>query len=103
MSLAPDDLASVGRTLAGRELMASAATLMVRPQLMARLLHLYDTAERLAEIVPDILTHPEVARAMVACIVEGEAVGSDHSRGHRKPVMQRSRALWKKTRTGRFT
>lgn len=99
MSLAPDDLASAGRTLIGRELTAPAATQMVRPppQLMSRLLHLYGAAERLAETVPDILTHPEVARAMedglvramVACIAEGGVVGSDNSRRYRAPVMQR--------------
>ena len=99
MSLAPGDLATAGITLVGRELTAPIATQMVQPppQAMSRLLHLYEAAEHLAETVPDILNHPEVARAtedalvraMVACLVEGEAVGSDNSHGRRAPVMQR--------------
>jgi AraC-like DNA-binding protein len=99
MSLARDDLATAGITLIGRELTAPAATQMVQPplQLMSRLLHLYEAAEHLTETVPDILLHPEVARAMedalvramVACMAEGEPVGSDNVGGRRTPVMQR--------------
>jgi AraC-like DNA-binding protein len=99
MSLSPSDLATAGITLVGRELMAPAATQMVQPapQAMARLLQLYEAAEHLSETVPDILSHPEVARAtedalvraMVACLAEGEAIGSDNSHGRRVPVMQR--------------
>jgi AraC-like DNA-binding protein len=99
MSLARDDLATAGITLIGRELMAPAATQMVQPppQLMSRLLHLYEAAEHLTETAPDILLNPEVARAMedalvramVACMAEGEAVRSDNARGRRTSVMQR--------------
>ena len=99
MSLSPDDLASAGLALDGRELAVPAATLMVRPSapLMSRLLHLYEAAQLLTETAPDILTHPEVARAMedgliramVACLAEGNAISSDDYRSHRMPVIQR--------------
>jgi len=99
MSLAPDDLAAAGITLVGRELTAPSATQVIQPppQLMSRLLHLYEAAEHLTETVPDVLDHPEVARAMedalvramVACMAEGNAVGSDNARARRVPVMQR--------------
>jgi AraC-like DNA-binding protein len=99
MSLAPDDLAASGRALVGREFAAPMATQMVRPplQVMTRLLRLYDAAEKLAETAPEILTHPEVARAMedqlvramVQCLADGSPVGSDKSRGQRESVMRR--------------
>ncbi len=99
MSLAPDELAATGRALVGREIAAPIATQMVRPppEAMMRLLRLYDTAEKLAETAPEILTHPEVARAMedelvramVRCLVDGDPVGSEKSRGQRESVMRR--------------
>lgn len=98
MSLAIEDLASASRALLGRELTAPAAAKMVNPpvQAMSHLLRLYDTAENLAATVSDILTHPEVARAieqelvrtMVACIADGTQVRDD-GRGYRVPVMRR--------------
>jgi AraC-like DNA-binding protein len=99
MSLAPDDLAAVGHALVGREIAAPIATQMVRPppNVMTRLLHLYDAAEKLTESAPEILTHPEVARAMedelvramVRCLTDGNPVGSEKSRGQRESVMRR--------------
>jgi AraC-like DNA-binding protein len=99
MSLTIEDLASASRALIGRELTAPTSTKMVKPpaQMMSQLLRLYDTAENLAATAPEILTHPEVARAieqklvqaMVACIADGASVRDDDTRGHRVPVMQR--------------
>lgn len=99
MSLSIEDLASVSRVLTGRELTAPTATKMVRPpaQVMTRLLRLYDAAEDLAATAPDVLTHPEVARAieqelirtMVTCVADGAQVGDDDTRGYRVPLMRR--------------
>ena len=86
MPLAPDERATAGITLVGKELVVPAATQVVQPppQLMSRLLHLYEAAEHLAETVPDVLNHPT----------------------EKRPSSQNcsaSSASWGKTRTGRFT
>ncbi|HEY6434247.1 MAG TPA: helix-turn-helix domain-containing protein [Acetobacteraceae bacterium] len=99
MSLTPEDLATYGRTLAGRELTAPAATRVIRPQpaLMSRLLNLHKGAGDLAATAPDILAHPEVAkaleqamvRAMIACLTDPAAEESYRSNRQRLPVMRR--------------
>ena len=96
MSLAPDDLAVAGRAIAGCDLIAPKETRLIRPSEphMARLLGLHEAAGHLAATVPDLLAHPEVARAieqelvrtMITCLTEGMPVGN------RRPsalVMQR--------------
>ncbi len=98
MSLSPEDLTAAGRDLAGQDLAAPATTRLIRPpsHLMSRLLHLHEAAERLAATVPDILAHPEVARAMeqelvrvmVACLTHGLVVGTSEVRQQRLPVMR---------------
>lgn len=80
MSLTPEDLAANAMALTGRELVASAASRMVRPDpaVGARLLSLHEAAGHLAATAPDILAHPEVARAieqelvraMIACLTD---------------------------------
>jgi hypothetical protein len=65
------------------------------PASMARLLHLHKAASDLAANAPDILEHPEVAkameqeliRAMITCLTEGEAVSA--VRGSKRPFMKR--------------
>jgi AraC-like DNA-binding protein len=84
MSLTADDLAAAGRAIAGYDLTAPSVTRLVRPpdQLMSRLLRLHAAAGHLAETVPDVLAHPEVARAlehelvrtMVHCLTDRETV-----------------------------
>ncbi len=99
MSLSPDDLAATGQAIARRDLVTPASDRLIRPPpvLMARLLRLHQAAGHLAATVPDILAHPEVARAieqelirvMVSCLtadVDGEA-RSD--RRYRMSVMRR--------------
>jgi transcriptional regulator GlxA family with amidase domain len=96
MSLAPEDLAAYGRALVGRELNAPPATRVVRPSpaAMARLVKLHTAAAGLATDAPDILAHPEVARAteqelvraLVTCLTEGEPVAA--VRAGQRPVMQ---------------
>jgi AraC-like DNA-binding protein len=84
MSLTPESLANAARALAGRELSAPPVTRRIRPpaHLMSRLLRLHQAAGQLAVNTPDILAHPEVARAleqelvraMIACLANGTAV-----------------------------
>lgn len=99
ISLPPEDLASAGKAIAGHELSAPGASHPLRPpaHLMSRLLALHAAAAELAATVPDILAHPEVARAveqqllrvMVLCLTEGTAISAYASRSARVPVMQR--------------
>ena len=99
MSLPPDNLAAAGRAIAGYDLNPPTENRRVRPppELMARLLSLHKAAGQLAATVPDILAHPEVARAleqelarmMVRCLTEGITPEPDHHRHYRVPVMRR--------------
>jgi hypothetical protein len=83
MSLTLKDLAAAGQAITGRELIAPSFTQFIRPPaaLLARLSSLHEAAGQLAKTAPDILSHPEVARAledglvhaMVSCISGGEA------------------------------
>jgi AraC-like DNA-binding protein len=102
MSLTPDDLASAGRALAGRELTPPTVSQVIRPPqpLMARLTQLHAAACHLAATAPGILATDEVAKAMeqelvrtmIRCLTEGTEVGKDAP--GRVPVMQRfERAL----------
>jgi AraC-like DNA-binding protein len=99
MSLTPSDFAIAGRAIAGRELVAPASDHSIRPpaHLMERLQRLHEAAGQLAATAPDILAHPEVAKAMeqelistmVRCLVEGMD-GDTNPAGHpRVPVMRR--------------
>jgi len=99
MSLTPEDLAAAGRAIAGYDLIPPTELSRIRPppELLARLLSLHKAAGQLAATVPDILAHPEVARAleqelvrmMVRCLTEGIAPEPDHHRRDRVPVMRR--------------
>jgi AraC-like DNA-binding protein len=96
MSLTPDDLAAASLAIVGRELNAPATTSFVQPphELMSRLVRLHAAAGHLAATAPDVLAHPEVARAMehelistlVSCLA---AVTTEASNHPRVPVMQR--------------
>jgi AraC-like DNA-binding protein len=99
MSLSADDLAAAGRAIAGRELLAPVVTQRHRPPaaLISRLRNLHAAAADLAATVPDVLAHPEVARAieqeltraMVQCLTEGDAP-EEKAPGHRRlPIMRR--------------
>lgn len=99
MSLPPEDLAAAGTAVVGHELSAPKVSYPLRPpaHLMSRLVALHSAAAELAATVPDILAHPEVARAieqqllrtMVLCLTEGTANSAYASRFTRVPVMQR--------------
>ena len=101
MSLTTEALAEVGRTLVGRDLVPPAMTHLIKPDpaVMTRLLALHQAAGRLAATVPDILAHPEVAKAleqqlirtMVECLTGHEEV---ENTGYRRvPVMRRFEEL----------
>jgi AraC-like DNA-binding protein len=66
MSLTHEDFAALANVLVGCELAAPATMTVVRPPpaLMSRLLNLHKAAADLAATAPDMLVHPEVARAM---------------------------------------
>src|SRR4051794_7130491 len=97
MSLTSEALADIGRTLVGHELKPPAATRLIRPDpaAMTRLLQLHEAAGKLAVDAPDILAHPEVAkaleqqlvRAIVTCLTDPGKV--ECTRDGRVSVMRR--------------
>jgi AraC-like DNA-binding protein len=99
MSLAPADFAAAGRAIAGRELVAPSSDHPIRPppHLMGRLQRLHEATGQLAAAAPEVLAHPEVAKAieqelirtMVACLVEGTDGESNTAAHPRVPVMRR--------------
>lgn len=99
MSLSPGDLAAVGQALIGYELSAPAITHVIRPSahLVKRLSNLHKAAGDLAATAPDILAHPEVAkaieqalvRAMVDCLTDPAAAERGNSGRCRAAVMRR--------------
>jgi hypothetical protein len=99
MSLPLDDFTAAGQALAGREMTAPRLTHAIRPQpaLMSRLMQLHKAAVELAQTTPDILTHPEVAKAMeqelartmVACLTTAEIAEGSRSCRHGSSLMRR--------------
>ncbi len=85
MSLPRDDLDATCQAVTGHEYAASPLKHLVRPapELMSRLLKIHDMVGQLAKTTPDILSLPEVARAleqelilvMVRCLTEGCSSG----------------------------
>jgi AraC-like DNA-binding protein len=85
MSLDKDDLDASCQAVTGREYAGSRFKHLVRPapDLMSRLLKVHDMVGQLAKITPDILSFPEVARAleqeliflMIRCLTDGESRG----------------------------
>ena len=71
MSLTTDDLAAACITLTGHELGSHQKTSMVRPSphLTSRLMNLHKAAADLVVTAPEILTHPEVAKAMEGALI----------------------------------
>ena len=89
MSLPRDDLDASCKAVAGREYSGSPLKHPVRPapELMSRLLKIHEMVGQLAKTTPDILSLPEVARAleqelilvMIRCLTEGRP-GNDERR-----------------------
>jgi AraC-like DNA-binding protein len=98
ISLTLEDLVAAGQAIIGRELAAPSFTYRIRPppSLFARLSSLHRAAGHLAKTVPDILAHPEVARAleqglvhaMISCI-SGREAAETSSAHHRHAVIMR--------------
>ena len=103
MSLSLEDLAKASQAIAGREFMTSFFTQFIRPPptFFVRLSNLHEAAAHLARITPDILAHPEVARAleqgllhaMVLCISGGEAVATSSVHYRHAIIMRRLEEL----------
>jgi AraC-like DNA-binding protein len=97
MSLPLEDLAAAGRAIAGRDLTPPKVSTLIHPPpgLMSRLVQLHEAAAHLAATAPDVLAHPEVAKAieqelihvMVRCLTESRSEGSLWH--YRVPVMRR--------------
>jgi AraC-like DNA-binding protein len=87
-----EDVAAVGRTLIGRELIAPPHMHLIKPSppLRSKLLNLHKAATLLAKAAPEMLAGAEVARALeqaltrvtIQCLSEGQRVeaGSAHWR-----------------------
>ena len=85
MSLPRDDLDASCKAVAGREYSGSPLKHLIRPapELMSRLLTIHEMVGQLAKTTPDILSLPEVARAleqelilvMIRCLTEGCSLG----------------------------
>jgi AraC-like DNA-binding protein len=71
VSLAPADLAALGRSIAGRELTRPPFAYAVRPapMTMAHLIDLHENAARLAATAPETLAHPQVARSLESALI----------------------------------
>ena len=103
MSLPHEDLAAAGEALVGRELTAPSFTHRIRPAapLFSRLTNLHEAVGHIAKTTPDILTNPEVARAleqalvhaMVSCISGGETAESSSAHHRHVAVMRRLEEL----------
>jgi AraC-like DNA-binding protein len=103
MSLTHEDLVAAGQAIIGREVIASTFTHRIKPpaQLMLRLSSLHEAAGHLAKTAPDILAHPEVARAleqglvhaMVSCVSGGEAAEISSAHHQHAAVMRRLEEL----------
>jgi AraC-like DNA-binding protein len=99
ISLTTDDLARAGATVTGRALPGPASSRLLRPPpaLMSRLLRLHEAAGQLAANAPEILAHPEVARAIelelvrtiVHCLSDSATVPVNASPQLRLSVMRR--------------
>jgi len=98
MSLSLRDLAAASQVITGREFIAPHLTQFVSPPpaFLARLSSLHEAAGHLTKTAPDILAHPEVARAleqglvqaMVSCLSGGETAESSGAH-HRHTVIMR--------------
>ena len=99
MSLSPDQLAAAGLAIVGRELSAPDSTRVLRPEpnRLARLRRLHSAARHLAKTAPEIIAHPEVARAldqslieaMVGCMSDADDVEAGSGWCHHLAVMAR--------------
>jgi AraC-like DNA-binding protein len=103
LALMQEDLAAAGQTLFGREFIAPSLTERIRPPAahLSRLRNLHEATGHLAKTAPDILSRPEVARAleqalvhaMVSCISGGVTAETSSAHHRHAAVMRRLEAL----------
>jgi AraC-like DNA-binding protein len=101
MSLPVEDMASVGRAIAGIDLEPPRDPLIVAPPApaMAKLQRLHATAAYLAENAPEIIGHHEAARgleqalieAMVACLTTADVAEDRAAQRRHDAIMRRFR------------
>lgn len=103
MSLRIEDLAAASRAISGYELAPPKTNTLIQPPpaVMHRLYRLHKAAGDLAATAPEIVAHPEVAkaieqeltRAMVDCLTNTEATSTSTSAYTRLPIMRRFEEL----------
>jgi AraC-like DNA-binding protein len=99
ISLPPEQLAACGKALTGLKITSPPAGRVLRPSrsAAARLLRLYSKACHLAETRHELITHPEVARALeqellhalVNCLTADDANGNLKTTRHHADIMVR--------------
>jgi AraC-like DNA-binding protein len=99
LSLTPDDLATAGRAIVGRELVSPSGTYVLRPpqRPMARLAALHAATVKLARTMPWMLADPAVAKAleeglvhaMITCLVPAEPAERKLASAHHAKVVTR--------------
>jgi AraC-like DNA-binding protein len=105
ISLSPEHLAAYGKALTGFELVAPSTAQILRPARSAavRLLHIHAKACHLAETKPELLAHPEVARALeqdllhalIHCLTKNDDRGRSTSRQHHAEIIARFEKAFK--------
>src|SRR6516165_2591570 len=103
MSLPLEDMGSVGRTMAGRDLTPPRDTLICTPPpgAVARLQRLHAAAAHLAEAAPEIIANPDAAygleqaliEAMVGCLGNNEAREDSVAQRQHELIMRRFRRV----------
>jgi AraC-like DNA-binding protein len=99
IALAPEYLAASGKALTGLDLLAPFIARILRPSRVdaSHLLRLHASACRLAETRPDMIAHPEVARAiehdllhaLVNCLTSSDAHEYNAPKRHRMEIIAR--------------
>ena len=99
MSLPKDDLDTTYQAVTGRDCVGLRLNPLVRPapDLMSRLLRMHEMVGQLARNTPEILSLPEVGRAleqeltlvMIRCLTEGEASGMSTGGRHHGMIIAR--------------
>jgi AraC-like DNA-binding protein len=103
MSLSLEDMSSVGRTMAGRDLTPPRDTLIFTPPptAMTKLQRLHAAAAHLAETAPEIIANPNAAygleqaliEAMVGCLGNNEANEDSVAQRQHELIMRRFRRM----------
>jgi AraC-like DNA-binding protein len=91
MSLPLDEMASIGGSLAGYDLMPpnDGGTITPSPEAMAKLQRLHGAARQLAEDAPAVLAHPDAARGLEQALIEAMVQCLGHGAVHEERAAQR--------------